>query len=152
MANRAYLNCYVDGERRPRELVCKYSIAEGWLLLFAPEELFAGAPAPWPGLGEPSSYLLADAKVAVDRWTNRVVAAGFSLEGDGVMARLHEVLRADFSQGQLYVDTTELEWMDEPGFVAGLRRQLQGASVYEPEEDGIVSEYGWGTGLSPLER
>lgn len=155
MANRAYLHC--TSASANIELVAKYSLPDGWLDLFAPGDLYEGRECPLPGRTQEHtlSYLLCEAPTALERFGARMERAKIALTGASTHARLWRFFEEHFSRGHLFVDTTELQWMSEDTFVASTRRALAGAAkrarrvALNPAT--VLSEFGWGSGLSDQE-
>jgi hypothetical protein len=151
MANRAYLKC-LHG-RSTREVVATYSLPDVWLDFFGPADFHTGNACPVDGACTPntSSYLLADASVALARFAERMRRAGIPLTGDGMTARVHAWWATHFAEGWLFADITELEWMT-PTFVPATRKALAEAERRverrELSPDSLLLDLGWGTGLS----
>ena len=155
MANRAHLRCL--GGSTDDELVAKYSLPDGWLDLFAPEDLFVGPTCRLEGATSDStlSYLLCDAPVALERFRARMRRAKIALVGDETPALLFRFFERMLSRGALFVDTTELQWMDEDAFVEQTRRSLaraaKSARRIAPRAETVIVDFGWGSGLSQPE-
>ncbi len=155
MANRAFLKC--TASPAGRELGCKYTLPDGWLLLFDSEDFHVGNKCSVAGLCSrgTSSYLLADAGIATARFARRMTAARVPIVGHGIAAQFYALLCAEFGKGWLFVDTTELEWMRD-SFVEDTRNDLrrvdERTALFEPSPGGVLMEYGWGTGLSREEN
>lgn len=154
MANRAYLKC-LQG-RSDREIVVKYSIPSVWYDLFGPEDFHVGNECPIPGAcGEATTtYFLVEAPTAVKRFRDRMTRAKIKLDKGSVTGRVLEWFQNHFSEGWLFSDVTELEWMSQE-FISETRKQLQYAEkhVRRPAltENSLLLDLGWGTGISPEE-
>lgn len=154
MANRAYLQCPPGNTKH--EIVVKYSIPDLWYDFFGPDDFYIGNECPVPNACKPhtSSYLLAEAPVAVKRFAQRMQRAKIPLDGDGVTARLYGWIKKHFKEDYLFADTTELEWMSDQ-FVPSTRSQLVHAektkkrTALTPKT--LLFDFGWGTGLSQEE-
>jgi hypothetical protein len=154
MANRAYLRC-LQG-RSNREISASYSLPDAWCDLFGPSDFYTGNDCPVPDACKPTttSYLLAEAPVALARFAERMKRAGIRLEGDGLTARVYAWLTTHFADGWLFADTTELEWM-MADFAPFTRKQLESAERRvrrgELVAEALLLDFGWGTGLSAEE-
>jgi hypothetical protein len=154
MANRAYLRCLRG--RSNREVAASYSLPDAWCDLFGPSDFYTGNDCPVPDACKPTttSYLLAEAPVALARFAERMKRARIELQGDGPTARLYAWLTTHFAEGSLFADTTELEWMSDE-FVPFTRKQLENAERKvrrgELGAKSLLLDFGWGTGLSAEE-
>ncbi len=154
MANRAYLRC-LQG-RSNLEIAASYSVPDTWYDLFGPGDLHTGNECPIPGACKEhtTSYLLAEAPVALARFAARMRRGGVSLTGDGLTARLYAWLTTHFAEGWLFADTTEIEWMSGR-VLADARKQLVTADKRikrrELDDRSLLTAVGWGTGLSAEE-
>lgn len=164
MSNSSYLTC-MGARRKTRELYAEYTLPPGWAWLFAPDELHVGDPKTHPVVGalfatrdrETSSYLLCEATLGISRFVERMTHVGLAVTGSGMTARICTWLSKYMADGYWFADTSEFEWMDEPGNVLeSMRRDLAVAAsatrFLEPDASSLLLTFGWGTGLSDEEK
>ena len=154
MANRAYLKCLPGPS--DREITVTYAIPSVWYDLFGPDDFHVGNECPIPDAcrSTTTTYLLAEAPVAVKRFRDRMTRAKIKLDNNSVTARVFEWFQINFSAGWLFSDVTELEWMSKQ-FIPETRKQLQWAEKHVRRgaltEQSLLLDLGWGTGISPEE-
>jgi hypothetical protein len=157
MSNRAYLRC-LGKTAHGAELIATSTIPDGWLDLFGRSDLHVGSECKIADACKPTttSYLLASAPVALARFAERMTARGHVLDGDELVARIHQWLQRNFAEGWLFADTSELEAMMEPGvFVENTRQRITKIQTSKRRTKltpaTMLSNYGLGTGLSSEE-
>ena len=154
MANRAYLQC-LQG-RTNCEIVASYSLPSIWLDLFGPDDFHTGNECSLPNACKPTTttYLLAQAPVALARFKKRMTRGKIKLNGDGLTARVYEWMTTHFAEGWLFADTTELEWMSDD-FIPFTRKCLVDAEKHvrrwELTNGSFLLDFGWGSGISSEE-
>lgn len=152
VANRASL--VAVGAGSDASLVAAYSLPDGWLDLFAADDLYEGPRCALAGCTNEHtlSYLLCEAPVALARFRTRMERAKVPLTGNDTTAKLWRFFETHFARGHLFADTTELQWMNERTFVAGTRRALARAETQRKRvalrPETLLLEFGWGSGLS----
>jgi len=164
MSNSSYLTC-VGARGKTKELYAEYSLPSGWTWLFAPDELHSGHPREHPVVGslfadrdrETTSYLLCEAALGLSRLAERMSRVGVAVTCTGMTARIYSWLSKNMADGHWFADTTEFEWMLEPGrVIASMRDELTATAsatrFSEPDASDLLLTFGWGTGLSAEEK